>query len=280
MHDQAETRPMGRSELQNVLSWAADEGWNPGIADAPAFHAADPDGFFLTLIDKEPAAAVSVVNHNADNAFLGLYICRPDLRGRGLGMATWRIGMEHAGSRSIGLDGVPEQEQNYKASGFRKTGSSLRHEGRVEGSASPNVRTVSADDIQSLIALDAQANGLPRARFMHAWLLNEPSARGTRVLRRDRQVEGFATWRACQNGTKIGPIVAPDVSAALELIADIALLRPDGPLIVDLPESNVNLRRELELANFSIPFVTARMYRGNVPQAAPILQAIATMELG
>lgn len=280
MEHTAKTKTMDQTELRAVLSWASDEGWNPGISDAEAFHAADPQGFFLTSIDRTPVAAISVVNHDAENAFLGLYICRPEWRAQGLGMATWQKALEHAGTRSIGLDGVPDQESNYRVSGFVKTGSSLRNEGRITGKPSRDVRPAMASDTEGLIRLDALANGFARPNFMTAWLTEVPQKRATRVLERDGEICGFATWRACQTGTKIGPVVASDTSSALELIADIAELRPEGPLIIDVPDQNTELLREFEIAGFTIPFVTARMYRGAVPVTGNSLQAIATMELG
>ena len=271
---------MQLSELQTVLSWASEEGWNPGLSDADAFHSADPHGYFLTSVDGQPVAAISVVIHDPANAFLGLYICRPEWRGKGLGLATWQSGISHAASRSIGLDGVPEQESNYAASGFVKTGATLRLEGRLEARQSRDIRCSELDDVEFLIALDGRANGFVRPRFMNAWLTPGLTERGTRVLRREGEICGFATWRACENGTKIGPIVAPDLAASLELISDIAVLRPDGLLIVDAPESNLALRRELEGAGFTVGFVTARMYRGKPPETNKTQQAIATMELG
>ena len=42
-------RPMRRPELDLALDWAAAEGWNPGLRDADAFWAADPEGFWLVL---------------------------------------------------------------------------------------------------------------------------------------------------------------------------------------------------------------------------------------
>ncbi|MEO0387662.1 MAG: GNAT family N-acetyltransferase, partial [Pseudomonadota bacterium] len=111
-------RTAPRDALDTMLDWAAAEGWNPGLDDAAAFFAADPDGFFVTLDDAgQPVAAISVVNHTPTFAFLGLYIVRPSDRGRGNGLALWRHALAHAGPRSIGLDGVEAQQDNYAASG-------------------------------------------------------------------------------------------------------------------------------------------------------------------
>ena len=101
---------MTRDDLDRALDWAREEGWNPGLEDAAAFHAADPTGFLMGTLDGDPVSSISVVKYGEDFAFLGLYICRPDLRGRGYGMRVWRAGMEHAGDRVVGLDGVPAQQ--------------------------------------------------------------------------------------------------------------------------------------------------------------------------
>ncbi|MEM1237900.1 MAG: GNAT family N-acetyltransferase [Pseudomonadota bacterium] len=271
---------MSVEELGEVLSWAAAEGWNPGLDDASAFHTADRAGFFMARRDGDPVAAISVVNHDAENAFLGLYICRPEWRGKGIGYALWNHALTHAGERSVGLDGVPEQEANYAISGFVRTGRSLRHEGRWPAGHSGRVRAAKVEDGEALIALDTAANGFARPEFMTTWIDGAPGSRETRVLEHVGEVAGFATWRACGEGTKIGPIVAPTRDDALELIADIAELRPDGKLIVDVPEANEALCRALEGAGFEMSFATARMYRGAVPEVGPGLQAIATMELG
>ena len=114
---------MSIEELEEVLGWAADEGWNPGLDDAKAFYAADPAGFLVKEVQKEIVAAISVVNHDPHFAFLGLYLCKPQYRGQGHGIDVWHAGIAHAGSRSIGLDGVPDQQENYARSGFVKCGS-------------------------------------------------------------------------------------------------------------------------------------------------------------
>ena len=104
---------MRPEEIAIAIDWAAAEGWNPGLADAACFATVDPRGFLIGELDGEPAATVSCVNYDASFAFLGFYIVRPDLRGRGHGLRIWNAAIAHAGARVIGLDGVVAQQENY-----------------------------------------------------------------------------------------------------------------------------------------------------------------------
>src|ERR1700736_2919408 len=111
-------RPMRPDEISIAVNWAAAEGWNPGPAADSCFAAADPEGFFIGELEGAPAATVSCVNYGASFAFLGFYIVREDLRGRGYGLRICNAPIAHAGPRVIGLDGVVAQQQNYRLSGF------------------------------------------------------------------------------------------------------------------------------------------------------------------
>ena len=61
-------RTMTRAELDLALGWAAEEGWNPGLSDAAAFFAADPEGFLIAEQDGEP------VGHQAFRSFACEYL--------------------------------------------------------------------------------------------------------------------------------------------------------------------------------------------------------------
>ena len=91
-------RPMRHDEIAIAVDWAAAEGWNPGIADAACFATVDPKGFLIGELEGETAATVSCVNYDASFAFLGFYIVRADLRGRGFGLRIWNAAIAHAGS--------------------------------------------------------------------------------------------------------------------------------------------------------------------------------------
>jgi GNAT superfamily N-acetyltransferase len=122
-------RVMRPGEIALAADWAAAEGWNPGHADAACFATVDPHGFLLGELDGQPAATISCVNYDDRFAFLGFYIVRPDLRGCGLGLRIWNAAMAHAGMRTVGLDGVVAQQENYRKSGFRLAYPNIRYGG-------------------------------------------------------------------------------------------------------------------------------------------------------
>ncbi len=111
-------RAMSADDMALAADWAAAEGWNPGDADAQCFATVDPQGFLIGELDGAAAATISCVNYDDRFSFLGFYIVRPDLRGRGYGLRIWNAAIAHAGARTVGLDGVVAQQENYKKSGF------------------------------------------------------------------------------------------------------------------------------------------------------------------
>ena len=139
MNEQADLRirAMAPEEIAVAADWAAAEGWNPGLGDAACFATVDAGGFLIGELDGAPAATISCVNYDDRFAFLGFYIVRPDLRGRGYGLRIWNAAVEHAGDRIIGLDGVVAQQDNYQKSGFRLAYPNVRYGGRVATGAAP-----------------------------------------------------------------------------------------------------------------------------------------------
>ncbi|MEK9971734.1 MAG: GNAT family N-acetyltransferase, partial [Ferrovibrio sp.] len=122
---------MSRAQLDTAVDWAANEGWNPGLNDAGIFHAADPQGFLVGLQDGEPVACISVVRYGHRYGFLGFYIAAPGWRGKGRGFAVWEAGLQHLNERTVGLDGVVAQQDNYRKSGFVLAHRNIRYGGEA-----------------------------------------------------------------------------------------------------------------------------------------------------
>src|SRR3954463_3449886 len=165
-------RPASRRELDLALEWAAQEGWNPGLSDAQCFHETDPEGFLLAFIDGEPVASISVVRYGSDFGFLGLYIVRPDLRGRGYGYQLWQAGMAQLGERTVGLDGVVAQQENYRRSGFRLAHRNIRYGGqlRIDVPQDARISALAGELFAAVLAYDPAFVPAPRESFLRCWL--------------------------------------------------------------------------------------------------------------
>lgn len=265
--------------VRTIIDWAAGEGWNPGLHDADAFRAADPDGFLLGSIDGEPIGAISAVRYGPAYAFLGLYIVRPEFRGRGHGLAMWHAGMELVGDRRVGLDGVVERQADYARSGFVLARRNIRYGGTGGGTPPDGLVPLATVDVTQVGAYDARVVPAPRPAFLGAWL-RMPDTHGTAALR-DGDLVGFGVARPCRVGVKIGPLFADDEAIAESLFADLSAWTGAQPLFLDVPEPNAAARRLAQRHGMEPVFETARMYARGAP-LEPIerIFGVTTFELG
>lgn len=273
-----EFRTATEEDLTEILSWAAEEGWNPGLEDAAAFYQADPEGFFIAHHEGHPVAAVSVVNHSPDYAFLGLYIVRPAHRGKGIGLALWTHALAHAGEHTVGLDGVEDQQANYAASGFVHAGGTSRYSGTLPARASAAIRPASSGDLPSLIAREGAASGVAKPAYLRAWFL-PAETRQTFVFEKGGQIAGFCSVRRCREGAKIGPLQTDSPEIAEALLAH-ASDWAGCALIIDVPQSATDLTAICEGHGMTPSFRTARMYRGAFASPEAPLFAVTSLELG
>ena len=274
-------RVMRPDEIALAADWAAAEGWNPGLDDAACFATVDPDGFFIGELDGAPAATISCVNYDERFAFLGFYIVRRDVRGRGHGLRMWNAAIAHAGPRVVGLDGVVAQRQNYQKSGFKLAYANVRYGGIVAVPDMPRGGIVPLSDVPlaALEAYDATVFPAPRAAFLRSWIGSPGHV--ARALVRDGELVGWGVIRRCRKGRKIGPLVAHDRSVAEIVLQALLATAGGGEVFLDAPGINreaVALAQDLGLVPV---FETARMYTGAIPslQLGRIF-GVTTFELG
>ncbi|WP_197713177.1 hypothetical protein [Polynucleobacter necessarius] len=91
----AQIKTMSADDVELAMTWAANEGWNPGLNDAAAFQLADPTGF-LSLNLKTSALQLSQQFVMVKILALLVVYCAPIFSRRGL----WLGDMErrHAAS--------------------------------------------------------------------------------------------------------------------------------------------------------------------------------------
>lgn len=273
-------RRMDRTDVDFALSLARDEGWNPGVHDADAFYAQNPDGFFIGEVDGEPVACSSMVRYNNTFAFFGLLVVRPDCRGRGYGWAVTRAAFAHAGDRTVGADGVLAMQQKYHDRlGLAVRYSNIRYRGTGGGTMPDGLVPASAIPFADLLAYDAGIFSAERPRFLAPWLSQEGAT--ALALTDGDGIAGYGMVRPCFEGYKIGPLFA-DTPAAAETLLD-GLLTSVGttPVFFDVPEPNSVAVSLARACGMEPVFETARIYRGT-PPSVPLDQVygVTTFELG
>ncbi len=273
-------RTLTLPEVQTLIDWARREGWNPGRDDAAPMHAADPDGFIGCFVESAMVAGISAVRYGEDFGFIGLYICHPEHRGNGYGRLVWNAAMAHLDGRIIGLDGVPEQQDNYARMGFSPVYRTVRWSGLAPAGLSrgADIRDVSAGDLAGIEAFDSRYFPAPRKPFLDLWL--QPP-RVSVVAEREDRIEGYAVLRDCADGAKIGPLFATSEALAEEILAACLSARAGSTVYLDVPDHQGSFADLLKGLDFRPGFTTARMYRGETPATSLAgVFAVTTLELG
>ena len=290
MSNELVIRNMTRVEVDELVGWAAREGWNPGLHDADLFWATDPAAFIAADLGGELIGGGAITSYDGEFGFMGFFIVRPEYRGRGLGNALWHARRERLLTRlrpgaGIGLDGVFAMQGFYAAGGFVFSHRNMRF--RAEIPVRPATSLVNDEDIIPLAAvpfdqvLDYDRTCFPALRptFLRGWI-SQPDALAL-GCQRDGRLSGYGVVRRCSQGCKIGPLFADDAVAAKALYAHLAQFAAGGPLYLDAPENNpaaiefVHQHRMIEV------FGCARMYLGPPPVLAhERIFGVTTFELG
>ncbi len=263
-------RKLTLAELQQLVEWAQQEGWNPGLSDAELFYSADPEGFYGCFLEQTMLGGGSIVSYEGRLGFMGFFIVKPEYRSLGIGTRLWHFRRDTLLSRlqpgaAIGMDGVVAMQPFYQKGGFEIAFRDERYQLAAQAYASDShISAVNNEDLPGVLAYDLQCFGVPRKGFMTAWL-HQPHAQAFQY-RRDEQLKGFAVIRQCVNGFKIGPLFADDLTVAEALYQTCLSHVPAGePVFIDIPLANPEAVSLIRKFNASYVFECARMYYGTPP---------------
>lgn len=274
-----DVRQMSSADVKTLLDWAGAEGWNPGKADARIFRAADPEGFIGAYADGEFAAGIAATAYGENYGFIGLYISRADLRGKGYGKSVWNAGMARLSGRTVGLDGVDAQVENYRSKGFQSAYRTLRYVGAIEAfDRAPGIELTRCSEVpfSRIASYDLEVFGAQREVFLREWL--SPPHVAIAALGRDGVV-GYGAVRECSDGYKVGPLFAPRPAIAWEIFQ--ALCEAVGGYVsIDVPQHQPAFIDLLHANGFQCVFHTTRMYAGPPPKVNHEVFGITTLELG
>lgn len=277
-----QVKTISRSQLDMVIDWAAQEGWNPGLNDIDAYYAADKNGFLIGYLNDEAIASISVIKYSENFAFLGFYIVKPKYRGLGYGYKIWQAGMEHLKGCNIGLDGILTQKKNYEKSGFQLSHNNLRYQGKGSGKTIQNPRITSLNQVTLKQIKKFEKDFFPvlRHRFIEKWIQLNASY-GFAILE-EGDIKAYGVMRKCRDGYKIAPLYAEEVEQAYDLFEMFrSHANTSENIYLDIPETNPEAIALVKKYNMTKVFETARMYTGEFPKL-PIhkIFGITSFEIG
>lgn len=297
MSDDLVIRNMARAELDQLVGWAASEGWNPGLHDAALFWAADPDAFIAAELDGELIGGGAITSYHGEFGFMGFFIVRPEFRGRGLGNTLWHARRDRLLGRlrpgaAIGLDGVFAMQDYYARGGFVFSHRNLRFRAEVplgQPHSQPHppgpprtddaIVPLDAVPFDEVLAYDRTCFPAAREAFLRGWV-RQADALALGCLREGR-LAGFGVVRRCGEGCKIGPLFADDADAAEALYARLAAFASGGPLFLDVPENHPAAMALAHRHGMAEVFGCARMYLGPPPGLVhKRIFGMTTFELG
>jgi ribosomal protein S18 acetylase RimI-like enzyme len=281
-NNQYTIKTMKRQEVDIIVDWAAQEGWNPGLHDATCYFCADPNGFFIGLLDDQPIASICAIRYGESFGFLGFYIVKPEFRGKGYGIQIWKAGLNYLEGRNVGLDGVVAQQDNYKKSGFKIAYRNIRYKGVGGGTAQPDssITRLSMLPVEAVLSYDRPFFPTPRSQFIHAWI-NQPDSHALGIMQ-DGRLAGYGVIRQCRSGCKIGPLFAdaPELAERLFLMLR-SKAKPSEAVYLDVPELNHAAVALAKRHHMTVSFETARMYTKETPDI-PLtrLFGVTSFEIG
>lgn len=271
--------------LITLVGWAKAEGWNPGPYDAHVFYATDPDGHYGYFIGDELIAGGSIVSYNGEFGFMGLFIVKPNYRGKGIGRQLWFERRNLLLSRlkptaTIGMDGVVAMQPFYRDGGFASAFIDKRFVRLGEKFPENSfVTPIQSTDYLAIYMYDAHCFGYPRPGFLKPWL-ELPQTKAFKFVENET-LKGFVVIRKTNIGYKIGPLFADNYQVA-EALYRACLSNAVGEEVnLDIPLTNLQAIQLTEAYAAKPVFECARMYHGEKPNVdANKIFGITTFELG
>ena len=255
-------RTMTTDDIQLGLRLSRQAGWNQTEADWLRFLYFEPAGCFVAELNGSAVGTTTtcVLGHVA---WIAMVLVDENHRRRGVGTHLLRHALDHLGGRqvpTIRLDATKLGRPVYEKLGFIREYDLARYQGIAPSCASPlTVTEVTSDAYPDIIEFDKVMTGTNREKMLIRLFGEFPQ--GLRTLRRQDEIEGYATVRPGANAVQIGPCVAV-LHVGPALLSD-ALSRCAGKhVLVDIPLHNEGAVNIAESSGFEIQRRFTRMRRG------------------
>lgn len=267
------------ADVEAGLRLSGETGWNQLPADW-LFYLRHGHTVGFRLPDGSVVGTGAAMPYEGGFGYLALVLVTADWRRRGLGTRLAEHGIDWLERQGIVplLDATEKAADTYRRLGFVPLLELDRWEvnlppARVRAPTRPRSAEI---ELATLAELDARAFGAIRSDLLDD-IRHRPGARVH--LASDNQ--GVAIIRPGRRATQIGPLIAPDDRAAVELLDEV-MRGAGGDIIIDVPTARTAFAGALATRGFSRRRSFLRMTRGRppVPPGADLLYASIGAEYG
>ena len=277
-------RDMTEADLADGLRLSRASGWNQTLEDWRRLLSLGPGLFRAAVEDGRIVASGGAVRYGDALAWVCMILVEPERRGHGLGTrifdevlarceAEVRAGRLHC----VGLDATPAGRGIYLQRGFVDGGPPpglvrMRADRAGPGGRPGGVAPLAGPGLDAVLRRDREVFGADRGALLRWALAGAPDL--ARVVREGDCLRGYCFGRHGDHSDHLGPVVAEDDDAALDLVAATLSSSRGRPLILD---ARVEPGWLAALARLGFreqrPFT--RMYRGEArPAARPALEPV------
>jgi GNAT superfamily N-acetyltransferase len=259
--DGLQRRRLLASDIPAAYALSVEAGWNQTPADWRLMidHG---DGFGIT--DGGRLVATALAHRFGSIGWISMVLVTRDYRRRGLAteLLARCIGTLRDKGITPGLDATEAGRMVYERLGFRavypldrRAATILRSEAPMAG----NVRSLARADLAAIALYDAKIVRADRRHILHH--LSERAPDLAFIAEDKGAIRGFILGRDGREATQIGPLMADDPAAAINLI-DAALAKVSGRVYVDTLDQHRELNAHLAMRGFDIQRGFTRMLFG------------------
>lgn len=248
--------------LAEDRSWPSEElKWRLLFEIGEVYGIDDPDGGL--------AGVVVSTRYGREIAAISMMLVARRHERRGLGSRLMAHALEQSGTAGAWLTATDYGRPMYERLGFRTISQCSTYTGQLQPQTGaplqPSSRPMVPADLPAVLALDAEVFGARRTALLTRMA---SSAEQLRVVEGPQGIVGYGcVWRAVDSSA-LGPVIAPDASTALALLADLAVA-VEGPVRLDLVHQRPELIAWAEARGLRCSFTTAVMVHGDPPPGDP-----------
>ncbi len=255
-------RAMNRSDIPAALRLARASGWNQLAEDWSLFLRLSPAGCRVAEEDGRVIGSVATLRYENRFSWLSMVLVDPQHRRAGIGTLLFSEGLALLFDETcIRLDATPAGRTMYLQHGFLDEHPISRWTAQAAKTPTRNgnIRRMSEEDFQAVLAMDRQVFGADRKESLRFFFDRSPEYA---FVIANREIEAYCFSRPGFLYRQLGPIVANSEGSARELVAQCVSSGIGQAFAIDTPRSLPSWVAWLQAIGFVEERSFTRMHRG------------------